>query len=436
MQPKLNYMTFKDLELVEPILKALEEKGYSEPTPIQKQSIPILLKGKDLLGVAQTGTGKTAAFAIPILQHLYLDTDRSVRRRKIKTLVVTPTRELAIQIADNFTEYAKHTNIRNTVIFGGVKQGKQVDALRRGVDILVATPGRLLDLINQGIISLRQVEYFVLDEADQMLDMGFIHDIRKLIALLPKQRQSLFFSATMPPSIVQLSSRILGAYEQVTIKPEQATAERVEQSVYFVGKKDKIKLLIHLVTTRNPESVLVFSRTKHGADKIVKMLVKADINAAAIHGNKSQNARQRALGNFKDGNIKVLVATDIAARGIDVSQLELVINYDLPNVPETYVHRIGRTGRAKASGEALSFCMGEERPYLRSIQKLIGQNVPVIEEHPYIDENTHDETSTIKQKQQRGARNQSRKPNSWGKSSNKRKSGGNNRNSSSRRRRD
>lgn len=414
-------MTFKDLKLVPPILKALAEKGYTTPTPIQEQSIPILLKGKDLLGVAQTGTGKTAAFAIPILQQLYVDKSRDSRRRKIKTLVVTPTRELAIQIADNFTEYAKHTNIRNTVIFGGVKQGKQVDALRRGVDVLVATPGRLLDLIGQGIITLRHIEYFVLDEADQMLDMGFIHDIRKLLRLLPTKRQSLFFSATMPPSIVDLSSKILGDYDQVTIQPEQATAERVEQSVYFVTKRNKIKLLIHLIGEKNPKSVLVFSRTKHGADKIVKLLLRAEIQAAAIHGNKSQNARQRALGNFKKGDVQVLVATDIAARGIDVSQLELVINYDLPNVPETYVHRIGRTGRAKASGVALSFCMGEERPYLRSIQKLINQKIPIIDDQPFVDDGTEEEPAPQPKQQRR--RPNHRKTNNWGKKKKKRTNG-------------
>lgn len=397
-------MIFKDLDLVEPILQALEKKGYKNPTPIQKQAIPILLRGQDLLGVAQTGTGKTAAFAIPIIQQILLDEKRGIRRRRIRSLVVTPTRELAIQIADNFTAYAANTNVNNTVIFGGVKQGRQVEALRKGVDVLVATPGRLLDLISQGYITLKHIEYFVLDEADQMLDMGFIHDIRKLLAQLPKKRQSLFFSATMPPSIVKLSSQILGDYEKVTIEPEQTTAERVEQAIYFVKKKDKIKLLTHLIQTEKPETVLVFSRTKHGADKVVKMLLRAEIEAAAIHGNKSQNARQRALGNFKDGKVQVLVATDIAARGIDVSGLELVVNYDLPNVPETYVHRIGRTGRAKASGTAISFCMGEERPYLRSIQKLINQKITVIDNHPYEDDGSEDEVTKPKPQQQRGRR--------------------------------
>lgn len=379
-------MTFKELEVIEPILKALQEKGYTHPTPIQEQAIPILLKGKDLLGCAQTGTGKTAAFAIPILQHLYLDKTRNRNQRQIKALIVTPTRELAIQIADNFTEYGEHTDIRNTVIFGGIKQGSQTNALRRGVDVLVATPGRLLDLMNQGFISLKNVEYFVLDEADQMLDMGFVHDIKKLITKLPVKRQSLFFSATMPKTIVELSSKILGNYETVTVKPEQATAERVGQAVYFVSKADKTKLLVHVLKEENAVSTLVFARTKHGADKVVKVLSKANITAEAIHGNKSQNARQRALSNFKEGKTKVLIATDIAARGIDISELALVINYDLPNVPETYVHRIGRTGRASASGISISFCDVEERPYLKDIEKLIKQQIPVVSTHPYVDE--------------------------------------------------
>lgn len=405
-------MTFKDLGLVKPILQALEKKGYTNPTPIQKQAIPILLGGKDLLGVAQTGTGKTAAFAIPIIQQILLDKDRGIRRRRIRSLVVTPTRELAIQIADNFTAYAANTNVNNTVIFGGVKQGRQVEALRKGVDVLVATPGRLLDLIGQGIISLKHIEYFVLDEADQMLDMGFIHDIRKLLAILPAKRQSLFFSATMPPSIVKLSNQILGDYKRVTIEPEQTTAERVEQFVYFVNKRNKIKLLIDLIQTQKPETVLVFSRTKHGADKVVKLLLRAEIEAAAIHGNKSQNARQRALGNFKNGKVQVLVATDIAARGIDVSGLEMVVNYDLPNVPETYVHRIGRTGRAKASGVALSFCMGEEKPYLRDIQKLINQKLTVVADNPYEDDGSEDEVEQSKPQQRKRPNSQGRKKNS------------------------
>ena len=382
-------MTFKDLGIIEPILKAIEAKGYSNPTPVQEQSIPILLEGKDLLGCAQTGTGKTAAFAIPIIQQLYINKHQDTKgKRKVRALIVTPTRELAIQIGENFTTYAKHTGIQSTVIFGGVKQHAQVRRLRAGVDVLVATPGRLLDLINQGFISLNDVEYSVLDEADHMLDMGFIHDIKKIIAKLPQKRQSLFFSATMPPEIVKLSGKILGNPEKVTIEPERTTAEKVEQMVYFVGKKSKIKLLNHLIVEKNVESAIVFSRTKHGANKVVKLLSKAGITSAAIHGNKSQGARQLALSNFKKGELKVLVATDIAARGIDVSELEYVFNYDLPNIPETYVHRIGRTGRANASGVAISFCDLEERPYLRDIEKLIGEKVPKISDHPFVDDTT------------------------------------------------
>lgn len=378
-------MTFKDLGLIEPLLRALTAEGYTHPTPIQAQAIPILLRGKDLLGCAQTGTGKTAAFSLPILQHLYNKQHTHKGHRAIRALIVTPTRELAIQIGDSITNYGKHTGLRNTVIFGGVKQQAQTQALKKGIDILVATPGRLLDLMDQGYISLRDIEYFVLDEADQMLDMGFVHDIKKLIAKLPRQRQSLFFSATMPPAIVELSGRILGKHESITIKPEKPTAEKVEQAVYFVHKKAKPNLLIYVLQSNDAKSVLVFSRTKHGADKIVRILNKAKISAEAIHGNKSQNARQRALGNFKDGETRVLVATDIAARGIDVSGLELVINYDTPNVAETYVHRIGRTGRADASGVALSFCDEEERAYLKDIQKLIKQTIPVISDHPLVD---------------------------------------------------
>lgn len=400
------YMTFKDLGIIEPILKALELEGYTKPTPIQQQSIPILLGGKDLLGVAQTGTGKTAAFAVPIIQQIALDHPPSGRNRKIKALVVTPTRELAIQIGDSFTAYGKFTDIKNTVIFGGVKQGKQVQALKNGIDVLIATPGRLLDLMNQGFISLRDIEYVVLDEADHMLDMGFIHDIKKVISKLPPKRQSLFFSATMPKDIVELSRKILGDFERVTVKPEQATAEKVKQEVYFVSKGNKVNLLVHLLQEQPESSVLVFSRTKHGANKIVKKLAQAAIPSAAIHGNKSQTARQNALNDFKDGKLEVLIATDIAARGIDVDGLSLVINYDLPNVPETYVHRIGRTGRANASGIAVSFCDKDERPYLRDIEKLIKQDVPRIGDHPFMDENQEAPSET--QQKQGGPNNQNR----------------------------
>jgi len=392
-------MTFEKLNIIDPILKALSAEGYTNPTPIQEQAIPILMRRKDLLGCAQTGTGKTAAFAIPILQHLYLDKQKNIGKRKIKVLVVTPTRELALQIGESFTTYGRFTGIKNTVIFGGVKQGAQTDSLRQGVDILVATPGRLLDLINQGFISLKNIEYFVLDEADHMLDMGFIHDIRKIITKLPENRQSLFFSATMPHAIMSLSRNILGKPEKVTIQPKQTTAEKVEQSVYFVTKKNKTKLLIHILQTESVGSVLVFSRTKHGANKIVKLLLKAGISAVAIHGNKSQGARVKALDDFKSGKINVLVATDIAARGIDVEELSHVINFDLPNVSETYVHRIGRTGRAGASGIAISFSDAEERVYLRDIQKLIGQTVPVITDHPFVSDGTEEEPKSAKKPQ-------------------------------------
>ena len=395
-------MTFKDLGIIEPILKALEAEGYTHPTPIQEQSIPILLNRKDLLGCAQTGTGKTAAFSIPIIQHIHNSKIHVKGKRKITALIVTPTRELAIQIGENCTKYSRFTHVNNTVIFGGVKQGPQTNALRNGVDILVATPGRLLDLMNQGYISLKDIKHCVLDEADHMLDMGFIHDIRKIIAALPNKRQSLFFSATMPQSIVKLSHSILGNPEKVTIKPKQATAEKVEQALYYVSKKSKTKLLTHIIQENDIDSVLVFSRTKHGANKIVKQLGKVQIKAEAIHGNKSQGARQRALENFKNRDTRVLIATDIAARGIDVDELELVINYDLPNIPETYVHRIGRTGRAKKSGLAISFCNIEERAYLKDIQKLIDQKIPVVTKHPFADEV---EEMPTKKKPTRGQRN-------------------------------
>ncbi len=404
-------MTFSNLGIIEPILKALRDEGYTHPTPIQVQAIPILLRGKDLLGVAQTGTGKTAAFAIPILQHIYNAKAEQPGSRGIKTLVVTPTRELAIQIGESFSAYGKYTGIRNTVIFGGVKQGKQTNALQKGVDVLIATPGRLLDLMQQGFVSLREVEFAVLDEADQMLDMGFIHDIKKIIAKLPAKRQSLFFSATMPKDIVELSRKILGDFERVTVKPEQATAEKVEQGVYFVSKNNKSKLLVHMLQERPDDSVLVFSRTKHGANKVVKKLDKAEIRSAAIHGNKSQAARQKALGDFKDGKIKVLIATDIAARGIDIDELSLVVNYDLPNIPETYVHRIGRTGRASASGMALSFCDKDERPYLRDIEKLIKQDVPRMPEHQFVDDGEDAEVEIERRPQRPHNQNSSRRPN-------------------------
>jgi ATP-dependent RNA helicase RhlE len=376
-------MTFDKLDLIEPILNALKHEGYIQPTPIQEISIPIVLKGQDLLGCAQTGTGKTAAFAIPILQLLQLNKGNDRAPRKIKSLIVTPTRELAIQIGESFAAYGRFMNLRHTVVFGGVPQSQQVGALRLGVDILIATPGRLLDLINQGYVKLGDVSLFVLDEADRMLDMGFIHDVKKLIKLLPVKRQSLFFSATMPESIRVLASTILTNPEEVQVTPESTTAETVEQEMYFVDASDKKDLLIHLLKDKSIASALVFTRTKHGADKVQRMLEKAHIKAEAIHGNKSQNARQNALRNFKDGSTRVLVATDIAARGIDIDNLNLVINYEIPNIPETYVHRIGRTGRAGLEGKAVSFCDTEEFEYLVDIQKLIAFKIPVITDQPY-----------------------------------------------------
>ena len=376
-------MTFDSLGLKPQILSALKEQGYTQPTPIQAQSIPVLLDGFDLLGTAQTGTGKTAAFTIPIIEHL-LDAPTE-RKRSIKALVVTPTRELALQVAENAKRYSSGTSLRTAVIFGGVGANPQIDQLKRGVDILVATPGRLLDLQGQGFIDLRNLTHFVLDEADQMLDMGFIHDIKKLLRLLPSKRQSLFFSATMPKTIMELSGQILKPnYKQVRIAVEKPTAERVTQCVYYVSKSEKPALLIHLLKDLEG-SVLVFGRTKHCCDKVVRILDKKGVSAAAIHGNKSQNARQKALKGFKDGTVRVLVATDIAARGIDISGLEHVVNYELPNIPETYVHRIGRTGRAEASGSSISFCAADERAYLKDIEKLIKASVPLVEEHPFTD---------------------------------------------------
>lgn len=376
-------MLFKDLHLVAPILKALETEGYTAPTPIQEQSIPHILRGKDLLGCAQTGTGKTAAFAIPILQNLLLQQKEDAFNHNIKALILTPTRELAIQIDESFDSYGKQTGLRHAVIFGGVSQYHQVTQLRKGVDILIATPGRLLDLMSQRIVNISHIKTFVLDEADRMLDMGFINDVRKIIAKLPEERQTLFFSATMPPEITRLSKTILTDPIRVEVAAVSSAAENVEQSIYLVEKSDKRQLLIHLLKNDGIQNALVFTRTKYGADKITKDLRRANINADAIHGNKTQNARQKALSNFKDGKIRVLVATDIAARGIDVDSLSHVINFELPNIPETYVHRIGRTGRAGASGAAFSFCDMEERAFLRDIHKLIDRTIPVVDDHPY-----------------------------------------------------
>ena len=376
-------MTFDKLDLIEPILNALQHEGYTQPTPIQEISIPIVLKGQDLLGCAQTGTGKTAAFAIPILQQLYLNKGNDKSPRKIKALIVTPTRELAIQIGESFAAYGRFMFLRHTVVFGGVPQSQQVGALRQGVDILIATPGRLLDLQSQGFVKLNDLSIFVLDEADRMLDMGFIHDVKKLIKLIPAKRQSLFFSATMPDSIRVLAGTILTNPEEVAVTPVSTTAETIQQEMYFVDTANKKDLLIHLLQDKSIATALVFTRTKHGADKVQRMLEKAKIKAEAIHGNKSQNARQNALRNFKDRTTRVLVATDIAARGIDIDDLNLVINFEIPNIPETYVHRIGRTGRAGLEGKAISFCDVEELEYLRDIQKLISIQIPVIRDQPY-----------------------------------------------------
>jgi len=375
-------MTFNELDLIEPILNALKTKGYSIPTPIQQQAIPIILSGSDIMGCAQTGTGKTAAFAIPILQNL-IKNKRPEGRRKIHTLILTPTRELAIQIEENIKDYGSNLDVRHAVVFGGVSQLKQVNQLKSGIDILVATPGRMLDLQQQGFIDLRNLEVFVLDEADRMLDMGFIHDVKKVIKLIPAKRQTLFFSATMPKEIKTLASTILTNPKQVVVTPVSSTAETIDQKLYHLLTAQKKDLLLHLLDESKTGSVLVFTRTKHGADKVVKILIKANVKAAAIHGNKSQNARQNALNNFKNKELRVLVATDIAARGIDIDELALVINYDIPNIPETYVHRIGRTGRAGASGKAISFCDKEEQAYIRDIQKLIGLQIPVVRNHPF-----------------------------------------------------
>ena len=371
-------MSFKNLRLIEPILKALEQEGYETPTQIQEKSITPILDRKDILGCAQTGTGKTAAFTIPILQLMHEHrASTNSRARTIDCLILTPTRELAIQIGESIAAYGRHLTLRHHVIFGGVSQHAQVNAIRNGVDILVATPGRLLDLMQQGHITLSNIKFFVLDEADRMLDMGFIHDVKKVITKLPHKRQSLFFSATMPQEISQLADMLLTDPVKIEVTPVSSTAEMIQQAVYFVDKNDKQDLLIDILKDRSIETLLVFTQMKHAADKLSKRLNASGIHAAAIHGNKSQNARQTALENFKNKRIRVLVATDIAARGIDIDQLSHVLNYELPNVPETYVHRIGRTGRAGASGIALSFCSKEERAYLRDIEKLIKKSVPV-----------------------------------------------------------
>ncbi len=411
---------FKSLNIIEPILKAVKEEGYTTPTPIQVQAIPIILRGTDLLGCAQTGTGKTAAFAIPILQ--LLSTNKTYhKKRKVRSLIVTPTRELAIQIGESFKAYGRHTGLTYTVIFGGVNQSPQTSALHSGVDIVIATPGRLLDLLNQGHLTLHDVEIFVLDEADRMLDMGFIHDVRRILTALPKKRQSLFFSATILPEIVKLANTILHNPSKVSVTPESLTVDIIEQYVYFVDKGNKNALLGDILNDKNIKTALVFTRTKHGADKVVSYLLKHNIKAEVIHSNKSQNARQRALTNFKAQTTRVLVATDIASRGIDVDDLEYVINYEISNIAETYIHRIGRTGRAGANGTALSFCDAEEKTYLRDIEKLITKKISVVENHPFplMD---HNPVKVHKQQQGRGSSGHTR-PRRFGKSAKKKWAG-------------
>jgi len=377
-------LNFTDLKLIAPIEKAIKEQGYTAPTPIQQKAIPEILKGIDLIGCAQTGTGKTAAFSIPILQNLH---QHPTDHKTIKALILTPTRELAIQIEENIKAYGKYLPLKHLVIFGGVKQGAQEAALKKGVDILVATPGRLLDFVSQGIISLKHLNVFVLDEADRMLDMGFVHDVKRIIKLLPAKRQTLLFSATMPDEIQKLANSLLHQPVKVEVAPVSSTADTIKQSVYFVDKENKLDLLTHILQKDISDSVLVFSRTKHGADKIARKLQKSKISAEAIHGNKSQNARQNALNNFKSGKTRVLVATDIAARGIDIDELKYVINFELSDVSETYVHRIGRTGRAGASGSSISFVDGLDLINLKNTEKLIGKKIPVVVDQPYHTDN-------------------------------------------------
>jgi ATP-dependent RNA helicase RhlE len=393
-------MNFDELKLAEPLLRAVKAEGYTTPTPIQVQAIPPALAGQDVLGCAQTGTGKTAAFALPILQRLSQGRPPPpAHGRPIRALILTPTRELASQIVESFQAYGRFTSLTWAVIFGGVGQNSQEQALRRGVDVLVATPGRLLDLMSQKLVSYKALEVFVLDEADRMLDMGFIHDVKRVIAALPAKRQTLFFSATMPPEIQALSKGILKDPAKVEVVPQSTTAETVEQRLYFVEREQKRHLLVHLLGDANIRRALVFTRTKHGANRVTKQLEAARISAEAIHGNKSQNARERALDSFKEGSCRVLVATDIAARGIDIDGITHVINFDLPNIPESYVHRIGRTGRAGASGTALSFCDTEERAYLKDIERTIRRHVPVVGEHPFRSGQTAPSASALGEEQ-------------------------------------
>ena len=372
---------FESLGLCNNILKAIKNEGYDSPTPVQELAIPLLIEGRDVLGVAQTGTGKTAAFALPVLEKLSFGKPQG--KRNIRALILSPTRELAAQIDQRFYVYSKYMDVRHKVIFGGVSQKPQVQSLRKGIDVLVATPGRLLDLIQQGYVDLNHVEFFVLDEADRMLDMGFIRDIKKILKILPRNRQNLLFSATMPSSIADLANSFLNNAEMIDLSPEEITVERIDQAVLFVRKEDKIKLIIDIIKENQVERGIIFTRTKHGANKLVKKLDRANISALAIHGNKSQGARTRALSQFKSGSTPLLVATDIASRGIDVDDVSHVFNYDLPNEPESYVHRIGRTARAGKSGSAYAFCDDSESGYLVGIERLIGKKIPVIDDHPY-----------------------------------------------------
>lgn len=396
-------MSFKNLKLNNALLKAVAREGYTEPTPIQAQAIPHILQGKDVIGCAQTGTGKTAAFVLPIIQRL----GKQSNTKHVRVLVLSPTRELAAQIGEKFEAYGHHTSLKHTVIFGGVGQQPQVKAIQRGVDIIVATPGRLLDLMNQGIIKINHLDVLVLDEADRMLDMGFIHDVKRIIKAMPKKRQTLLFSATMPQAIQDLSKRILINPVMVEVTPQSTTVDKIEQSVYLVERNNKRNLLKHLLQDKSIERVLVFTRTKHRANNLAKQLSRAKMPAEAIHGNKSQTARTRALANFKDGKTRILVATDIAARGIDVDNVTHVINFDLPNISESYVHRIGRTARAGASGIAYSFCDVDERPYLKNIEKLIRQKIQVVTDHPYVSDVVDAPKPVSKQKPQQSSKSKS-----------------------------
>lgn len=401
-------MQFNELNLIPRLLRAIDEVGYERPTPIQAQAIPPVLAGRDVLGCAQTGTGKTAAFAIPTLQRLFQES-LPKGKRPIRALVVTPTRELALQIQENFAAYGKHLPLRSCVIFGGVSQKPQEEQLVRGFDVLVATPGRLNDLIGQGLIDLSHIELFILDEADRMLDMGFIHDVKKIIRQLPEKKQTLLFSATMPQEIAALASSLLHDPVRIEVTPGVTTVERIQQSLYYVDKENKTSLLLHLLRKMEVESMLVFTRTKHGADRLCKQLTREGVTAAAIHGDKSQTARQRALSGFKAREVKVLVATDIAARGIDIDELSHVVNFELPEVPETYVHRIGRTGRAGLGGDAIAFCTFDEKPLLADIQKLTGKALEVVENHPYPLKNNFPAVKNTQPRPPRAPRPQERK---------------------------